>query len=151
MEVNKKSDILKKWTILGDLKVFNLTLERLVEDADGLTLFMNAENEFEDVLNIKLNFENYLAYRNTAERYMWKIWSENPREILGYHFYITDNSSYVKYIKEMSLSAYDDEDISHYCIYALFDCVDILTPPMPNISFSVINKNDDISGRSVNL
>lgn len=82
---------------------------------------------------IKITFESPVAYRSIDSGFLDKIWGSLSKELEGKVVYEYENSTFVDYIKEMSLGIYDDWEIRHFAIYGGEVAVDVLSVKEPKV------------------
>lgn len=124
-----KKDQLTIWTPIEAFPK-DLLVEKLIEDYDGLKIYLKGSGK--DAKTLKVFFEARLCYQMTDESWLWRRWDEMSRELLGKTFYTVENSNYVTLFHENTFEAYLDWKITHYGIYTIEDCIDILScnPPI---------------------
>jgi hypothetical protein len=121
----------KKWNpIEGNLK--RLSCEALHDDFEGFRIILRSEDDSLPLLRVY--FENALAYRNIDEGDRLKTINQN-REFDGHSFFIVENSNWLEWFDKESLSIHKKENIKHYAIYTINDCIDILSESAPDIEW----------------
>jgi len=111
-----------------------LFVEGLYDDYEGFRILLRGEKPKSKIL--KVTFEDYLSYRNTDESNLLKVWNNQSSKLLGRIFYKVQNSSYIDFFHEMTEMSYLNWEVTHYAIYTIEDCIDILGTSPPKVFWS---------------
>ncbi len=125
-------DIIKPWLPLEDFPS-SMYIEAIHDDYEGFRILLRGESPASKMLRV--TFEDYLSYRNTDESYLLKVWHSNKKEVLGKVFYTVANSSYVDFFCEMTGGFYPDLKLTHYAIYTVSDCIDVISTVPPTVGW----------------
>lgn len=124
-----RKNILKKYNhLIENTDSFNIIS---VVDRKTLKIILRSEESKKEVL---IEFERPIAYRSIDSGFLDKIWGWFDEDMLGDFIYEYENSTFVDYIKEMSLGIYDDWEIRHFAIYGGEVAVDVLSVKEPKVS-----------------
>ena len=126
------NQILKKWSPLEGIAE-KLSLEALHDDYEGVRLLLKGEEPNNRMLRI--SFDPSLAYRNIDEGdYMKSLHSFQGGELLGkWTLFTVENSEFLRWLNEESHDTHKNENITHYAVLTLDDCVDILSAHPPKV------------------
>jgi len=105
-------------------------VESLKDDSEGLHVLLRGEGEGAPTLH--LLFEAVVAYRSINESYRLATWrsieSQRPLTTL----LIVENSRWVDWLVRESGGVLQAEQLTHFAIYSLEDCIDIVTEFEPD-------------------
>lgn len=114
--------------VFGDLEgVFYL--DALVDDFDGLSLYLSGEDHF-----VTVRFDSYLTYRNSDESERIDLVNEVSDLRLNSKLIVTVNESkFIKWIVEESKNIRKDDLLFHYVVLTPNDIVEIVSHDVPEI------------------
>jgi len=96
---------------------------------DGLCLVIGSESTREAVAT--LTFVDFVAYRNINESFRNRTWRQLNGEASG--LVIVKGSSWLKWLSEESDGLLSADELVHYAIYTVDDCVDVAARVEPHI------------------
>jgi len=128
------SQILKIWTPLEGISE-RLSLEALHDDYEGVRLLLEGDEPNNQTLRI--TFDPSLVYRNIDEMdYMKSLHTFQGREHLGkWALFTVENSDFVKWFNEESHGTHENENIVHYAVLTLNDCIDVISSQPPKVEW----------------
>jgi len=124
-ERNKKNTF-DEWTPIDGCRQ-QFFCEGIHDDYNGLQIILKGTNNSSPML--KITFDAPLAYQNTDEGN--RLRTLNQHHFSSTPFYIVKNSSWCEWFVEESCRIYDPNEIVHYAVYSLNDCIDILSKFKP--------------------
>ena len=125
-------NLLKVWNPL-EITPESMIVESIQDDYEGFRIILTDYNKRGQYL--KIGFDQYFFYRNTDESYMINYGNAIDKEILKKTFFIVENSEYYDFFIKSIPEVYEDMDVTHYPIYSLADCIDILAEKPPMVSW----------------
>ena len=125
-------NLLKVWNPL-EITPESMIVESIQDDYEGFRIILTDYNKRGQYL--KIGFDQYFFYRNTDESYMINYGNAIDKEILKKTFFIVENSEYYDFFIKSIPEVYEDMDVTHYPIYSLADCIDILAEKPPVVSW----------------
>lgn len=123
-------NILERWhpIALGNNKKFYV--EGIHSDFEGFRILLRGDSVELPMLRIFWGYR-IPSFRVSQEERLLKIWHGTDKSLLGNTFYIVRNSTYVENIKEMEMGFYPKSKLTHYAIFTVEDCIDILSEIPP--------------------
>lgn len=131
-QVVSDKDRINPWMPLKDIPT-PMYVEAIHDDYEGFRILLKGESPSSKVLRV--TFEDNLSYRNTDESYLLRIWHSNKKEVMGKIFYMVENSSYIDFFYNMTEGFYSEWKLSHYAIYTVSDCVDVISASPPTVKW----------------
>ncbi len=117
-------EIKRKWEPLPNL-TYNYGKQSLLDRGNSLEILL-FERWTEDTL--KIIFDGYLLYRNIDDSYYLNGPAFPPNFKGPWEFFIIENSKFKEWFKQQDAAKLcDPEEIIHYAIYTMDDCIDVLT------------------------
>ena len=123
-----------KWSPLEGI-CEKLSLEGLHDDYEGVRLLLKGESPNNRMLRI--SFDPALSYRNIDEGdYMKSLHSFHGGELLGkWTLFTVENSEFLQWFTKESHETHKGENITHYAVLTIDDCVDILSAYPPKVEW----------------
>lgn len=106
-----------------------LTLKKIIDDENGLSIITETANNQEAIIN----FDFFYSYRNTDESYRLKTINE-LRCMSESSIFISTNSDYLDWFNYESLGIYSNEKQKHYVILTSENVIDVLSLDEPSIT-----------------
>ncbi len=117
------------WRPLDDIPD-DLTVEAIHDDVEGLRVLLRGVDPTKPTLRVR--FEDVVAYRNVNESYRLSTWARLAPTGPLPSLVIVVESRFVGWLVEEAGGVLDREELTHYAIYTLEDCIDVVSrlPPI---------------------
>ncbi len=115
-----------------------LVCESITDDDKGVELTLREQVKPEEsqcriAKRIKVLFDPVVAYRNVDESYRTRTF-DNHRSREGALF-IVQNSEWISWLHSESYGMYEGARFTHYAIFTLNDCIDVVSEFEPSVSW----------------
>lgn len=126
-----EKNIYSKWEPIEDIPA-RLSCEGLHHDYEGFRILLKGPGP--DSATFRIIFDPTLAYRNIDEGDLLKTIHEMPDPGI-FSLFTVDSSTWLKWFHEESYGIHKDENIVHYAIYTVNDCIDVLSAFEPTVEW----------------
>ena len=113
-----------------DYLPFHIFVETVVDNYDGLKIFMKGKDQEDPILEIF--FHEKILYRNIDESYFCRT-IDSASAQRSSPFVLVENSQLLKWFHEESYEIYKGDDIKHYLFFSGNDCIDVLSSSQPQV------------------
>ena len=119
-------DVFEVWSASADVRGA-VQCEGLHDDCGGLRILLKGENP--EGRTVEITFEHVIGYRNINESYRFRTWSARSGAVAP--LVVVRNSSWIDWLREEAAGVLDEVPLTHYAIFTLEDCVDIVSESQP--------------------
>lgn len=120
---------IKQWHSQIDLPN-RIYLQALIDDVNGLQLFLKEENSNDRIVII---FKNYLGYRNFNESERLKTLSQFPVLTQYSGLFIAEKSLFIDWLVRESFGILDKKNLIHFILSTPEDIIEIISQKPPDI------------------
>lgn len=115
----------QRWEPIDNISA-QVTCEGIHDDYEGFRVLLRCSDE----RVLRLSYARALAYRNVDEGDRLRTLRHAHVEP-NWSLYTVENSSFLRWFHLESDGIHTDENVKHYAIYTLNDCIDILANSAP--------------------
>ncbi len=124
----------KRWKPLTELPA-EMYFKEILDFDKGLRLLLKSSDDPNQKL-LQIIFESPLVYRNIDEGNLIFYNRIDEEDNLGrWGFFTINASDYLEWFHHVSQNIHKNEKITHYAIYTIEDCLDILSNFPPSVKW----------------